>query len=94
VKPAARRQAIGHLIGGNFLSERQACQLIGMSRSAFRYQAIERGDAAMREIFHAELSRLNRFAPVHLTSIPAVSKKRLFQHSAKLGALPNAPARY
>jgi putative transposase len=40
---------IAHLIGGNFLSERQACQMIGMSRSAFRYQAIDRGDAVLRE---------------------------------------------
>lgn len=49
MKPALRRHAITHLIEGNFLSERQACKLIGMSRSAFRYQAIGHGDGALRD---------------------------------------------
>lgn len=40
VKPAHRKEMVKGLVGLGRRSERQACQLIGMSRSACRYQSL------------------------------------------------------
>jgi putative transposase len=84
VKPAAGRQMIAHLIGGNFLSERQACQMIGMSRSAFRYQAIDRGDAVLRERLKQLAKQYPRYGYLMLHSLLkaeslVINKKRTYR---------------
>lgn len=60
VKPAARKQAARHLIDGRFLSERRACGLVNISRSAYRYKAKGRDDIPLRtrlKILAAQYSR-------------------------------------
>tara|TARA_R110001583_G_C5669101_1_gene410531 strand:- start:11827 stop:12189 length:363 start_codon:yes stop_codon:yes gene_type:complete len=48
VTPAGRKVAVRHLIEQHRISEWSACQLVGISRSAFRYQARARNDHALR----------------------------------------------
>lgn len=48
VKPAGRKQAARHLIEQHRISERAACQLAGISRTGFRYQAKPKDDGALR----------------------------------------------
>ena len=48
VKPAGRKQAARHLIEQHSISERAACQLAGVSRTGFRYQARPKDDSALR----------------------------------------------
>lgn len=48
VTPTGRKVAARHLIEQHRISERSACQLVGISRTAFRYQARGRDDHALR----------------------------------------------
>ena len=57
VSPHARRQAVHHLVSEHHMSERHACQVIGVSRSTVRYQKRGRLDeavmvAAVRDFAH------------------------------------------
>jgi putative transposase len=38
VKPAQRKQVVSHWVSQGWLSERKACQVAGVSRSALRYR--------------------------------------------------------
>jgi putative transposase len=49
VKPAARRQAARHFIKVFGLSQRQACELVGLQRCIYRYRSRRKEDSAMRE---------------------------------------------
>ena len=48
VTPASRRQAAGHVMAKLGLSERRACQVVGLTRSAFRYRSHRVPDTALR----------------------------------------------
>ena len=48
VKPAGRKQIANSMVQGHQLSERTACQLAGISRTAYRYQAKRRDDERLR----------------------------------------------
>ena len=48
VTPAARHAAVSHLIEHGLASERNACRLIGVSRSGYQYQPVGRQDAQLR----------------------------------------------
>lgn len=48
VKPAARKPVARHLMETFKLSERVACRLAGVSRTAFRYQRKDKGDVPIR----------------------------------------------
>ena len=48
MKPANRKAVVRHLIEQHRISERVACQLAGISRTAYRYQARSRQDGALR----------------------------------------------
>lgn len=48
VTPVSRKQAVSHLTKRYQLSERTACQLAGISRTGYRYQAKPRCDQALR----------------------------------------------
>ena len=55
VKPAGRKQAATHMIAKHRISERAACRLAGISRTAYRYQAKPSDDDVLR-------SRLKKLA--------------------------------
>ena len=48
VKPAARKQIASHMIDHHQLSERCACKLAGVSRTAYRYRAAPKNDEELR----------------------------------------------
>ena len=48
VKPVSRKQIAHHMINEHKLSERLSCQLAGISRTAYRYQAKPTNDGALR----------------------------------------------
>lgn len=58
VGPAERKPVAAHLITVHRLSERRACELAGISRTAFRYEAVPRDDLALR-------ARLKELAAKH-----------------------------
>ncbi len=55
VKPANKKQVVTHLKAVHGVSERKACQLVGLSRSGYRYQAKPKDDSTLRK-------RLNELA--------------------------------
>ena len=48
MKPVRRKQVASHMITGYQLSERTACQLAGISRTGYRYEAKSNDDQALR----------------------------------------------
>lgn len=48
MRTAQRKEVISHLIEAHRLSERSACRLANVSRTAFRYQSKPSGDEALR----------------------------------------------
>ena len=48
VKPADKKQVVTHLIEYHRISERLACSLVGLSRTAYRYLARPGGDMELR----------------------------------------------
>ena len=48
VTPAAQRQAVAHACAVHEVSERRACQAMGVDRSSMRYRSRRAGDAAVR----------------------------------------------
>jgi putative transposase len=49
VTPAARRTVIAHAVTSHGMSERRACQVLGVDRSSHRYRSRRPDDAALRE---------------------------------------------
>lgn len=49
MKPSARREAVGYLQARFTVSERRACQMVGIGRSSWRYRPGRRPDAALRQ---------------------------------------------
>ena len=46
--PAGKKQVVHHLVEGFQLSERSACKLVGLSRTAYRHETIPKADALLR----------------------------------------------
>ena len=49
VKPARKKSIVARLVEHFQLSERAACHLVGLSRTAYRYQAKPKNDQGLRE---------------------------------------------
>lgn len=49
VTPAAEREAVAHLVSGHEVSQRRACEAIGVARSTMRYRSIRPDDAELRQ---------------------------------------------
>lgn len=47
--PAAKRQAVAHLVEYHGMSERRACWVIGCCRITMRYEVVRRDDSVLRE---------------------------------------------
>ena len=50
VTPAAKRNAVAHLMDAHEMSERRPCKAIGCCRMTIRYQTSRADDAAQRQI--------------------------------------------
>ncbi len=49
VTPAARREAVAHLVEAHEMSERRACRAIGVDRSSVRYRSTRPDDGDLRQ---------------------------------------------
>ena len=47
--PAAKRQAVAHLVASHEMSERRACRVIGCRRMTMRYEVVRRDNPLLRE---------------------------------------------
>jgi len=61
VTPAARKKAAGHVMTKLGLSERRACQVVGVSRSVFRYQSCRGSDDRLRSRLKALAEQYPRY---------------------------------
>ena len=61
VTPAARREAVTHLVGAHEVSQRRACQVLGTARSAVRYRPVRPGDQALRQRLRELAAERRRF---------------------------------
>ncbi len=59
--PAAKRNAVAHLVDGYEMSERRACDVIGVERSSVRYRSRRPDDAALRERMRDLAAERRRF---------------------------------
>ncbi|MCU0802064.1 MAG: IS3 family transposase [Rhodobacteraceae bacterium] len=59
VTPAAKRQAVAHLVASYEMSERRACRVIGCCRMTMRYEVIRQDDPMLRERLK-ELAKVRR----------------------------------
>ncbi|MGR7994748.1 IS3 family transposase [Xanthobacter sp. ZOL 2024] len=84
VTPAAKRKAIGHLMGHHGMSERRACKATGFCRMTMRYEAKRIDDGALRERMKALAHERRRFGYRRLHVLLRregfrVNHKRLFR---------------
>lgn len=61
VTPAARKPVAQHLIDAFRLSERMACKLAGLSRTAFRYKPKTSADSGLRKRLKALATQYPRY---------------------------------
>lgn len=61
VTPAARREAVAHLVEVHEMSERRACQVISADRSSIRYRARRPDDAQLRSRLRQLAQQRRRF---------------------------------
>ena len=61
VTPAARREAVAHLIGSYEVSQRRACKAMAVDRTAIRYRSRRPDDAAIRARLRDLASQRRRF---------------------------------
>jgi putative transposase len=61
VTPAARRQAVAHLCSAYEVSQRRACQTIGVERTSMRYRSIRPDDAVLRSRLRELAAQRRRF---------------------------------
>ncbi|MGJ5176336.1 IS3 family transposase [Bradyrhizobium oligotrophicum] len=61
VTRAAKRKAVGHLMGVHGMSERRACKAIGCCRMTVRYQTSRADDAGLRQRMRAIAHERRRF---------------------------------
>ena len=59
VTPAARREAVAHLVEVHEMSERRACHVISADRSSIRYRARRPDDAQLRSRLRFGYRRLH-----------------------------------
>lgn len=88
--PASKRSAVKHLVITFRLSERLACKLVGLSRTAYRYQAIKGRDNALVVRLKELAEQYPRYGYVMLHNLLkqeglVVNKKRTYRIYTRLG---------
>ena len=61
VTPDARRKAVAHACAIHGVSQRQACQPLGVDRTCVRSRSIRSDDASLREAMKAVAGERRRF---------------------------------
>ena len=84
VTPASKRSVVQDLKTQHHLSERRSCQLVGISRSSYHYQAHPRDDAEIRSRLCELASRYPRYGYLLLWRLLraeglVVNKKRVYR---------------
>ena len=84
VKPSARQTVARELIDTYDMSERSACDLVGVSRSGFRYQRVAKPDGALRERLKAHAAEYPRYGYLMLHGLLkaeglVVNRKRTYR---------------
>ena len=69
VKPASKKQVIKHLVIDFKLSERVACTLVGLSRTAYRYQLKKHADEELTQRMKALAIKYPRYGYLLLHSL-------------------------
>jgi putative transposase len=90
VKPSARRAVARELIDTYDMSERNACDLVSVSRSAFRYQPVTKSDGALRERLKALAAEYPRYGYLMLHGLLraeglVVNRKRTYRLYTEAG---------
>lgn len=84
VTPAAKKQVVTHFKSVHQLSERHACQLTGLSRSAYRYEPQSRDESALITRLKALAAQYPRYGYLMIHSLLkteglVVNKKRTYR---------------
>ena len=61
VTPDARRKAVAHACATHGVSQRRACQALGVDRTSVRYRSVRPDDASLREAMRAVAGERRRF---------------------------------
>ncbi len=90
MKPASKKLAISHMKTTHRVSERTACQLVGLSRSGYRYQAQPKGDESLTKRLSELATQYPRYGYLMLYSLLkqeglVVNKKRTYRLYTAMG---------
>ena len=66
MRPAARRQAVGHVMERHGMSQRRACRLVGLSRSVAQYRCKPRNEEVLRARLKELAARYRRYGYLRL----------------------------
>lgn len=69
VKPASKKHIVKHLVIAFKLSERVACKLVGLSRTAYRYKLKMRSDEVLIQRMEALAIKYPRYGYLLLHSL-------------------------
>jgi len=69
VKPAIKKAVVSHVIDSYKLSERRACQLVGISRTTYRYRPKPSQDGALRKRLKALAAQYSRYGYLMLHAL-------------------------
>lgn len=84
VKPSSKKQVVAYLIDQFQISERRSCELAGLSRTAYRYQAVASNDNELRGRLKALASKYSRYGYLMLHGLLkseglVINKKRTYR---------------
>ena len=90
VKPDRKKPIVARLVEHFQLSERAACHLVGLSRTAYRYKAKSKNDQALRERLKTLAAQHSRYGYLLLHGLLkaeglVVNKKRTYRLSTEEG---------
>ena len=60
VAPGVKREAVAHVVESHGVSQRRACQVLGMDRSSVRYRSVRPDDAGARAAMKAVAAERRR----------------------------------